>query len=315
MDSDAVSIRPAVDDDRPGVIDLAMRSLGWRGDERDRAFFAWKHDANPFGPSPAWVATVRSEIVGFRTFLRWEFARDAERLRMLRAVDTATDPQYQGRGIFRQLTEGAVAELTAAGYDGVFNTPNTRSRPGYLKMGWTALGPPALGVSARGPLGIWRMARSRQAAEKWSEPTTVGESAWKALGGPALESLLTTLPTPGRWATPRSADYLRWRYGFEPLHYRAFEVRGGFAVFRVRRRGPGREVALCEWLAPGPDRRALRRLVNAAGDYLVAIDLGIQHGLVPLPRSGPVVTWRPLAWPTVPALGDLALRLGDLELF
>jgi GNAT superfamily N-acetyltransferase len=315
VDRDSLRIRPAAGHDRPGIIRLAIRSLGWRGDERDRAFFAWKHDDNPFGPSPAWVATQDGEIVGFRTFLRWEFARGADRLRMVRAVDTATDPDYQGKGIFRHVTERAVAELTSEGYDGVFNTPNSRSRPGYLKMGWTALGRPALGARPRGPLAVLRMAQSREAAEKWSEPTTVGESAANAFRGSGVESLLATLPAPGGWATPRTADYLRWRYGFDPLHYRVFEVRGGLAVFRVRRRGRSREVALCEWLASGPDRRAVRRLVRAVGDYVVACDLGLAHGVLPLPRLGPVVTWRSLTQSAVPALRDLSFCLGDLELF
>ena len=315
MDADALTIRPATPDDRAGVIRLAVRALGWRGDERDQAFFAWKHDGNPFGPSPAWVATEGGEIVGFRTFLRWEFARSAERLRMVRAVDTASDPDHRGKGIFRHLTLHAVEELTAEGYDAVFNTPNAQSRPGYLKMGWAELGRPALGARPRGPLAALRMARSRSAAEKWSEPTTVGEPAAVALRGFGIDSLLATLPAPASWGTPRTAEYLRWRYGFEPLYYRALEVRGGLAIFRVRRRGPSREVALCEWMAPRPDRRALRRLVHAAGDYLVASDLGIAHGLLPLPRLGPVVTWRPLARPSLPALGDLTFRLGDLELF
>ncbi len=315
MDADALTIRPAAPDDRPGVIRLAARALGWRGDERDQGFFTWKHDDNPFGPSPAWVAIEGGEIVGFRTFLRWELARGAERLRMIRAVDTASDPDHRGKGIFRRLTQSAVAELTAAGYDAVFNTPNIQSRPGYLKMGWTELGRPALGARPRGPLAALRMARSREAAEKWSQPTRVGQPAADALGGAGLESLLATLPAPLGWATPRSAEYLRWRYGFEPLHYRAAEVQGGLAIFRVRRRGPSREVALCEWLASGPDRRALRRLVGAAGDYAVACGLGAGHGLVPLPRLGPVVTWRPLARPGVPRLGELTFGLGDLELF
>jgi predicted N-acetyltransferase YhbS len=315
VNADALSIRPAAPADRLGIVRLAVRALGWRGDERDRAFFAWKHDANPFGTSPAWVATQGAQIVGFRTFLRWEFARGDERLRMVRAVDTATDPEHRGKGIFRDLTLSSVAELTAAGYDAVFNTPNTQSRPGYLKMGWTELGRPALGARPRGPLEALGMMRSREAAEKWPEPTTVGQPATDALAGPRLEALLATLPAPAGWGTPRTAEYLRWRYGFEPLRYRTLEVQDGLAVFRVRRRGPSREVALCEWLAPGPDRRALRRLVHAAGDYLVASGLGAAHGLVPLPRLGPVVTWRSLARPGVPALGDLAFRLGDLELF
>ena len=315
MEADALTIRPAVPEDRPAMIRIAMRALGWKGDERDRAFFAWKHDDNPFGPSPAWVAAHGQELVGFRTLLRWELARGAERLRMVRAVDTASDPDYQGKGVFRRLTLTAVAELTAAGYDAVFNTPNTQSRPGYLKMGWKELGRPAVGVRPRGPLAAVRMARSREAAEKWSEPTTVGDAAGDVLGGSGLQSLLATLAPPAGWLTPRTPEYLRWRYGFEPLHYRAVEVRGGLAVFRVRRRGPSREVALCEWLAPGPDRAALRRLVREAGDYAIACGLGASHGLLPLPRLGPVVTWRPLARPDVTSLPDLAFALGDLELF
>ena len=38
-------------------------------------------------------------------------------------------------------------------------------------------------------------------------------------------------------------------------------------------------------------------------------------GFVPVSRLGPVLTWRPVTRPSVPAIGDLALTLGDLELF
>jgi predicted N-acetyltransferase YhbS len=315
MGAGALLVRAAAPGDRAGVMRVAVRALGWRGDERDNDFFAWKHEANPFGPSPAWVAVESGQVVGFRTFLRWELARGEDRLQMVRAVDTATDPGSQGKGIFRGLTSLAVEELASAGYDAVFNTPNNQSRPGYLKMGWIELGRPVVSARPRGPLAALQMRRSRTGAEKWSEPTTVGQPAAEALSGTALESLLATLPVPAGWSTPRSPEYLRWRYGFEPLHYRALEVRDGLAVFRVRRRGPSREIALCEWLAPGPDRRALRRLVRAAGDYLIACDLGPTHGVLPLPGLGPVVTWRALGRSLVPALDDFSFRLGDLELF
>ena len=61
-------------------------------------------------------------------------------LRAVRAVDTATDPDYQGRGLFTRLTLQAIDELRAEGVDFVFNTPNDQSRPGYLKMGWQVVG-------------------------------------------------------------------------------------------------------------------------------------------------------------------------------
>ncbi len=211
VDPDVLTIRRAEPADRPAMIGVATRALGWRGDGRDRDLFAWKHDDNAFGPSPAWVAVVAGEIVGFRTFMRWELGRGAERLRMVRAVDTATDPDHQGRGIFRRLNETAVAELTSAGCDAVFNTPNSQSRPGYLKMGWVELGRPAISVRPRGPLAALRMARSRTASEKWSEATTVGHPATEALYGPGLDSLLAALPAAAGWGTPRTSAFLRWR--------------------------------------------------------------------------------------------------------
>jgi GNAT superfamily N-acetyltransferase len=312
----AIVVRRAGLDDRPEILALAQRSLGWAGDERDRAFFSWKHDANPFGPSPSWVALDDGRIVGFRTLLRWELRRGEETLRCVRAVDTATDPAAQGRGIFRTLTLGAVEALTADGFDAVFNTPNSQSRPGYLKMGWSEVGRPTLGVVPRSPLSLLPMARSQAGAEKWSEPVTHGQPATDLVAGDGLAGLLAGLPPSGGLATPRTLAFLRWRYSFEPLHYRAVEVRGGWCIFRVRRRGPSTEVAVCEWLSAEPDRRALHRIVRACGDYAVGLGLSLRgQAALPLPRRGPRVTWRPLARPGVPTLGELAFGLGDLELF
>lgn len=290
------------------VVRLGTRSLGWVGDERDRAFLRWKHLDNPFGASPAWGARSGGELVAFRTLLRWRLSRGEQDRSLVRAVDTATDPEHQGRGLFRRLTLEAVDHLTAAGVDAVFNTPNDQSRPGYLKMGWQQLGRPTLLVHATSPGGLVRMLRARVPAELWSEDVDVGQPA-------SAVAEVARRPAGPVWATPRTPELLRWRYGFEPLHYRAVEVKGGHAIFRVRRRGPLREVAIVDWLSEEPDPRAVVRLVRACGDYAVALGLTSRHGFVPVPRQGPIVTWRPLADPVVPALGDLGFVLGDIELF
>lgn len=290
------------------VVVLGSRSLGWAGDERDRAFFRWKHLDNPFGTSPAWGAWVDDRFVAFRTLLHWRLTLDERSLQLVRAVDTATDPDMQGKGLFKKLTTHAVESLTESGVDAVFNTPNDQSRPGYLKMGWQRLGRPTLLVQPSSPAALARMVRARVAAEKWSEPVTVGE--------PATAVVDEARPaTSGGWATPRTPEYLAWRYGFEPLHYRAIEVKGGHAIFRVRRRGPLREVAIVDWLSDESDPMAVRRLVRACGDYAVAVGLTPRHGFVPMPRQGPIVTWRTLANPIMPAFADIGFALGDIELF
>ncbi|MGK2928785.1 MAG: GNAT family N-acetyltransferase [Acidimicrobiales bacterium] len=311
MATDELMVRRTDADDVDAIVELAGRSLGWAGDERDRAFFRWKHLENPFGVSPGWAAFDGDRMVAFRTLLRWRFSQAGADLSMVRAVDTATDPDFQGKGLFRWLTTEAVESLTSDGVDAVFNTPNDQSRPGYLKMGWSVLGRPTLMVQPASPVAAVRMARARVAAEKWSTPVSVGEPV-----SDMLDELVAPVSVKRRgWSTPRTRDYLSWRYGFEPLHYRAIEVRGGHAVFRVRGRGPLREVALVEWLSPEPDPGAVLRLVRAAGDYAVAIGPTFRHGFVPLPRQGPIVTWRPLARSAVPALDDVRFSLGDIELF
>ena len=92
------------------MLDLLDASLGWVPDELHRAFFAWKHRENPFGPSPAWVATDGADRrvphvppLGVRA--------DGGSSRAVRAVDTATHPDHQGQGIFTALTLHALDAL------------------------------------------------------------------------------------------------------------------------------------------------------------------------------------------------------------
>ncbi len=147
--------------DEVQVLALIELALGRRPDPRNAAFFAWKHRENAFGPSPAWVAVDGNRIVGLRTLMRWEFETRDRPVRAVRAVDTATHPDHQGRGIFSALTRRAVDELRAEGVDFVFNTPNDKSRPGYLKMGWQPVGRLPTGLR---PASITALPTDRQRA-------------------------------------------------------------------------------------------------------------------------------------------------------
>jgi GNAT superfamily N-acetyltransferase len=309
-------------------VELARAALGWSPEEPNEAFFRWKHLENPAGASPMWVATEGGRLVGVRVFLRWTFrGPQGERLRAVRAVDTATHPDAQGRGIFTRLTRAAVEELTADGDDFVFNTPNDQSRPGYLKMGWQIVGRPPVAVRPRRPSGLVAMARARVPAAKWSTPTPAGRRAEVALDDQGLTALLGATGDGGaRLRTEHTLEHLRWRYRFAPLHYRAVVgpdgVGSGLAVFRLRRRGRALEATVCELLAPEPSvARGLLSQISAAtgADYLIVAGTAAaarSRHLVPLPGQGPVLTWRALASPgPAPALADWDLSLGDLELF
>lgn len=305
--NDRITIRPARDDDFAAIIDLGVRCLGWQGDERDRSFFRWKHDENPFGRSPAWVAESGGRIAGFRTFLRWQFVhgQSTETLDVVRAVDTATDPDFQGRGIFRDLTMAAIEELEGQGVDAVFNTPNDKSRPGYLKMGWVELGRPAVRVRPLSLRGLRRMAAARTPAELWPDEGSDSSSP----GGSLPRHLFPPRPT---WRTHRTDEFRSWRYRFGPLGYGRTGTDAAGSVYRLRRRGRAIELSLCEVHGSAP---GIGPGLRQQADYALALGGGGPLHGVPLPGQGPVITWRALRSIEVPSLRDLDLCLSDIELF
>ena len=238
----AIDIRHYRDEDEPAVLELLNVSLGGGpAGRRPPEFFEWKHVRNPFGRSYAIVAEREGQMIGFRTFMRWRFLLDGAPVTAVRAVDTATHPDAQGQGVFTRLTLAALEELKFD-TDLVFNTPNGKSLPGYLKMGWRRVMDVPIRVRVRRPVRFAHLVRSRdQDGPRGVPPEVSAPSAAEVLiDDAALGPLLSAAPA-GRLATDRSPEYLRWRYGDAPmLDYRAVSVGHppeGIALFRVRPRG------------------------------------------------------------------------------
>ncbi|WP_116106162.1 GNAT family N-acetyltransferase [Lewinella sp. IMCC34191] len=219
-----IDIRPFSADQHLGkVIELLSTSLG---DVANQQTFSWKHLENPFGASPGLLAFTGDRLVGLRFFMHWRFTNGEQTIHALRPVDTVTHPDARGNGIFKRLTlEG----LDRFGQNKlVFNTPNSKSLPGYLKMGWQRY---------PGSLDYY-----------YSWRTLLGES----LG--SRQVFLTpkcpqTLPRrtrgPAVFTTDRTPEFFRWRYsrgsyrfatlGQEPTALLVYDLerKGPFSVLRV----------------------------------------------------------------------------------
>lgn len=137
---DDMKIRKAVESDISSIVGLLKLALGESLIPKTEAFWIWKHQANPFGESLILIAEQDGKLLGVRAFMKWQWKDNFRTWQALRAVDTAVHPDYQGKGIFTKLTKSLVLEAKEEGFDMVFNTPNQKSLPGYLKMGWRKLG-------------------------------------------------------------------------------------------------------------------------------------------------------------------------------
>ena len=244
-----------------------------------------------------------------------------------RAVDTATDPDFQGRGIFTRLTLEALDALPAEGVELVFNTPNARSLPGYLKMGWQEVGRLPAAVrptrwrfatvvgTARRPAGRGFVASAmgvpveegladRGAVDRLIERSPLPPAS-PPVGAPDISSGATATPTSGTACCDAAP----------PPHRRASWCSGcgggGSAV----------EGVVSDVVAHRGSRAAHATLVDRLArareaDYLIRLQQPrvTRDRFVRLPQVGPVLVCRALADIPVPDLRGWAPSMGDVEL-
>jgi GNAT superfamily N-acetyltransferase len=304
-----IHVRTMQEEDIGSALAVLAAALGEpSGLERTHHLWSWKHIDNPFGRSIVFVAEAGGAVAGLRAFMRWELdTPDGTRLRCVRAVDTATHPDFHRRGIFQTLTEAAVDEARRQDVDLIFNTPNPRSGAGYLKMGWSEVG--GIPVMVR---PSWRLLRRRP-------------QSGLHIDAPREPPVTATDRAPRGFRTPRNADYLEWRYGRHPSAiYRTIIDDDSAVVLRENERAGRRELVVSEML--GPDAGALLRRAarSARADYLVGSfqrgspewTAALLAGLIPVPRRRALTLFaRPLR--EVPGATDLKrwdLSIGDLEL-
>lgn len=310
------TIRQLQPEDIRQVLDVLRSALGETALlKRTPELWNWKHENNPFGKSLAVVAEIDGELAGVRAMMRWDLhTPTGDVLRCLRPVDTATHPKFGRRGIFKQLTLAAIDEATRSGIDLIFNTPNSMSGPGYLKMGWQEVGP--IGVMAR-PL----IRRGRRVKEDLpADPSDFFSDELDTPGEPVADR------APRGLRTPRTAEYIRWRFASHPTaKYRRLTAGGQTALLRCNVRSGRKEVVISELFGEHPAsivRRAARvsRAAYMAAWFSPATAErreAIRGGLIPVPRIRALTLMaRPLRPLPVDVLNlnNWDISLGDLEL-
>jgi GNAT superfamily N-acetyltransferase len=342
------------DESIPELLELTRATRG-TGDAvtKTEEFWRWKHCDNPFGRSYGIYARddEASRAAALRILLRWVFkSPTGGELRAVRAVDTATHPDFQRRGLFSRLTLEAIAELRAEGTDLIFNTPNEKSWPGYRKMGWSLVDSRKIYLRPLRPdrmlrrhVGLADIAQNADPGMYFRKGSTMPWHTFVSVFGDQARRLLEQWEerrAPSGWRTARSQAYYEWRYGQHPnVTYHVYvqfadensrQALTGLAVLRANIRRGWQEVVLCELALAKADVEAGRTLLrclsrNLRADYIVAhfapgtVEYGSirRSGYVPIPRQGMRFTVRPLSATAEgvdrPEAWDLSL--GDLEVF
>lgn len=316
-----MKIREATENDAPGIVRVLKASLGEADLPLSEKIWNYKHRDNPFGKSLVLIAEEGGSTIGVRAFMRWEWIIDGKLFKAFRAVDTATHPAHQGKGVFKKLTMAAIESAKSHGAHFVFNTPNDQSRPGYLKMGWEIVNKVNVAIK---PIFSGLVKRS-------SNGLNYGHDL--QLSGKELEIICEnwngSLAAKEKLFTPKSADYLQWRYETNQLQKYEIVARGDIYVAAyVKKRGKIKELRVAECLHDGSKEsvreisKILDVLSKGFGVQVLTyaphlIDLGIMgfRG-----NFGPVLTLRalhlnPEEKNKLLNIGNWGNSIGDLELF
>ncbi len=313
-----MQIREATEQDIPEILEVLKASLGETSSKKTEEVWRYKHVDNPFGKSLVLVAEEDFKIIGVRAFMRWQWQQGEQIYSALRAVDTATHPDHQGKGIFKKLTLKALEIGKQHGDDFVFNTPNNQSMPGYLKMGWKEVGKLKIHLVPVNPM-------------HWKKKPIISENSVNTneIDNASLLNIWNAkLKSSGKLYTPKKINYLNWRYVNNPLQqYKVLASNDLFIAGYVKKQSRFRELRISELVySPGFSIKSIKKTIRIwakeAGVHYISLQIPVDSNFFYREITGnfgPALTFKEIGKSVEEDnflnLSSWEYSLGDLELF
>ena len=313
-----MEIREANQKDISDIVKVLKASLGEDQIELSEKVWRFKHINNPFGKSIVFIALENEQIIGVRAFMRWEWQCASNKYKALRAVDTATHPEHQGKGIFKKLTLKAVDFAITNNNSFIFNTPNEQSRPGYIKMGWKQVG--KIYVGLKPSLSFLKPKASQQ---DYSIEKNISQTEIEVL----CKDWNKRLKAKSGLFTPKSAEMLRWRYEENPLQsYQVNSGNGYYMAAYVKTRGKFKEFRIAEYIYDENVvnkkelKKIIKKIITKFGCHIISFSPNLLQLSGRKGNLGPVLTFNALNLENKEKEHFLKIKnwnnsLGDLELF
>jgi len=283
------ALRDYAPGDERSIIELFERVFGKpMGPTESRRHWDWEFAQNPMNAGMfiklAWDGT---RLAGHYAVNPLRVCVDGEELMAALSLDTMTDADYRGQGVFPVTAEALYSDLAESGAAFVFGFPNVNSIRGILKrLYWKEIMPPPVLIR---PLSLLH-------AAEWESRSRLLRASARLLG-PLVERLPALPEFPsfcrlevrpvesfGDWAddlwsrcrgqhriwTVRDRAYLEWRYAARPeTDYRVCTVWSdgavaGYVVTLNQEREVGNVCFIMDFLVDLKIRGAASRLLRDA---------------------------------------------------
>lgn len=312
-------IREATNEDTLQIIAVLRASLGESKLPKSKKIWEYKHFENPFGKSLILVAEEDNKILGVRAFMKWQWHFKNEAFSAFRAVDTATHPKHQGKGIFKKLTLRAIEIGKERGDHFIFNTPNSQSLPGYLKMGWIEVSKLPIQLIPVNPLS-WLQSKNENLVYNIAVKN-------EGAGLPDLLNNYTSrIEQKDKLFTLKTVDYLQWRYHNNPLQQ--YEIKSDqdfYIAAYIKKHNKFQELRIVEHIYNNNQgllkiKKSVKEFLKKFNCQVITASPDLNLGLGFSGKFGPIVTIRDVKinnedFKKISDIKKWSYHLGDLELF
>jgi hypothetical protein len=245
----------------------------------DPEVMTWQYWSNPFGTTRSWVAVNDGRIVGHHAAYVVPMRRGSVHFSAAIQIDTATESEFRGRGLYGDLSRKLYASCRSDGVATMLGNPNEQALGPLRRVGWIEVADLRLYIrvldpgwmSERTRLPGWVTRGSRRLLFRTTGPSdaTVGDVVPEG-----LDRLVADCADDETASVDIGSDWWQWRFADHPKRpYFFIEVRRGgrleaAAACRTRDEQGGRFVDLLDFVArsPAPAREVVDAVPAAVPD-------------------------------------------------
>jgi hypothetical protein len=224
-----ILIRDFEERDKEGCLLLLGETFPGQSNART---FRWRFENSPKGKPILLCAHFRDRIVSFNSWIPWEFQYGGRKFIGYQSGESATHPDFRGKGIFSEILRQGETRARNLEIDFLFGFPSEMSYGAFYRQGYYPIAQYRYCIR---PLNVfWRRPGERA-------PGDAGPSPPPARAGLLQREKITPV---------FDAEYLRWRYLENSKEYAFAEFRENnleaFFALRENRRRFFREVLILD---------------------------------------------------------------------
>ncbi|MFT3978950.1 MAG: GNAT family N-acetyltransferase [Ferruginibacter sp.] len=243
----------------------------------------WLHQKNIPGTNSIFYAMNGDDVAAIYTALPVKFHLNGQKSNALQSIDTITDINHRGKGLFPKLAKQLYADATNEGFSLVYGFPNENSAPGFFnKLGWTSFGEAPFIIKPLSISYFFKKILNRKAVpDSTEENYRIDLPGRKQLSGgdyiesfpsftPDYDDLWNKISTNIKVCVDRGMSYMNWRYVEKPdssytrLGYYRNGILQGVIVFTIKNKHQGRVAYIMELIYDGADGKIGKALLKYA---------------------------------------------------